>query len=137
MACDSHNTKPSSLIVGTRPFGFIVLYSGVLLTPNFMPASIRSKGSASSAQHHNTFCTLMELQRPQIFSMVRVPLVAGELQPVWCHLFSGDAAFSNDLAPLVRLAFEPRPELLGRAADDFIALLGEAFACVLLSHRLA
>src|SRR3972149_624425 len=52
--------------------GFIVLSSGVLLTPNCMPASMRSNGRFISAQHHSTFCTLIELVRPQIFSMVMV-----------------------------------------------------------------
>ena len=56
-------------MVGTRPFGFIALYSGVLLTPNCIPASMRSKGIPSASQVHNTFCTLLELTLPQIFSM--------------------------------------------------------------------
>src|ERR1043166_7173120 len=31
-----------------------------------MPASMRSYGISSSARHHNAFCTLTELDRPQI-----------------------------------------------------------------------
>src|SRR5512135_3645020 len=69
MACDSHSTKPSSSMVGTRPFGLSLRYSGVLTTPNCMPASTRSKGSPSSSQHHSTFLTLTELGRPQIFNI--------------------------------------------------------------------
>ena len=41
MALDSHNTKPSSSIVGTRPLGFSFLYSGVFTTPKAMSASMR------------------------------------------------------------------------------------------------
>src|SRR5882672_3767982 len=70
MACDSHRIRPSSLMVGTSPLGFIARYSGVLLTPNLPPASTRSYLTLSSAQHHSTFCTLIELVRPQIFSIL-------------------------------------------------------------------
>src|ERR1019366_257429 len=60
---------PSSSIVGTSALGFIALYSGVVLTPNCRPASMRSYSRLSSPQHHSTFWTLIELARPQIFSM--------------------------------------------------------------------
>src|SRR5215475_8123920 len=35
-----------------------------------MPASTRSNGTFSSSSAHNTFCTLMELARPQTLSIV-------------------------------------------------------------------
>src|SRR6516225_8627760 len=35
-----------------------------------MPASTRSNGTFSSSSPHNTFCTLMELARPQTLSIV-------------------------------------------------------------------
>src|SRR6185503_1701914 len=69
MVCDSHSTKPSSSIVGTSEFGFIFMYSGVLVTPNCMPASVRSYLSPSSSATHSAFFTLTELILPQIFSM--------------------------------------------------------------------
>src|SRR6266571_8291953 len=70
MLCDSHSTKPSSSMVGTSPVGFILRYSGVLLTPNCMPASMRSYFSPSSSAAHSAFFTFTELVLPQIFSMV-------------------------------------------------------------------
>src|SRR5262249_15502069 len=42
-------------------------------TPNAMPASARSNGTFSSSSAHNTFCTLMELARPQTLSIVTSP----------------------------------------------------------------
>jgi hypothetical protein len=39
-----------------------------------MPASTRWCGRPSSATVHITFCTLMELVRPKIFSMLLVPI---------------------------------------------------------------
>src|SRR4051812_44579700 len=69
MVCDSHSTKPSSFIVGTRPVGFIFRYSGVLLTPNCSPASMRSYFRPSSSTVQSAFFTLTELTRPQIFSI--------------------------------------------------------------------
>src|SRR5215467_4384556 len=63
---DSHSRKSPSTSVGTRPLGFIARYSGVLFFPNWRPASMRSYGTPSSARHHSTFCTLTELDRPQI-----------------------------------------------------------------------
>src|SRR5688572_30947385 len=69
MVWDSHRTKPSSRIVGTRPVGFMPRYSGVLFTPNCMPASMRSYFRPSSSAAHSTFFTLTELTRPQIVSI--------------------------------------------------------------------
>src|SRR5215212_9178347 len=69
MVCDSQRTKPSSSMVGTRPVGFMRRYSGVLFTPNCMPASIRSYLSPSSSATQSAFFTFTELTRPQIFSM--------------------------------------------------------------------
>src|SRR3954468_5853240 len=69
MVCDSQSTKPSSSMVGTSEFGFIFRYSGVLVTPNCMPASTRSYLRPSSSTHHSAFFTLTELVRPQILSM--------------------------------------------------------------------
>ena len=69
MECDSHRMKPSSSMVGTRPFGFILRYSGVLTTPNCMPASMRSYSRPSSSRHQSAFFTLTEFVRPQIFSI--------------------------------------------------------------------
>src|SRR4051794_2665925 len=37
-----------------------------------MPASMRSNGRSSSAQHHSTFWTLIEFVRPQILSMLHL-----------------------------------------------------------------
>src|SRR5256712_5916359 len=70
MLCDSHSTKPSSSMVGTSPVGFILRYSGVLLTPNCMPASMRSYFRPSSSAAHSAFFTFTELVLPQILSMV-------------------------------------------------------------------
>src|SRR6185436_18643326 len=69
MVCDSHSTKPSSSSVGTSEFGFIFRYSGVLVTPNCMPASVRSYLRPSSSAAQSAFFTLTELTRPQIFSI--------------------------------------------------------------------
>src|SRR4051812_36373440 len=41
--------------------------------PKAMPASTRSNGRSSSAQHHSTFWTLIEFGRPQILSMLHLP----------------------------------------------------------------
>src|SRR2546422_9060268 len=70
MLCDSHSTKPSSSMVGTSPVGFILRYSGVLLTPNCMPASMRSSLTPSSSRAQSAFFTLTEFVLPQILSMV-------------------------------------------------------------------
>src|SRR5467141_2940182 len=70
MLCDSHSTKPSSSMVGTSPVGFILRYSGVLLTPNCMPASMRSYLSPNSSRAQRAFFTLTEFVLPQILSMV-------------------------------------------------------------------
>jgi hypothetical protein len=35
----------------------------------------------SSAQHHNTFCTLDEVVRPQIFSIAASPITLGYMEP--------------------------------------------------------
>src|SRR6266480_127870 len=70
MLCDSHSTKPSSSMVGTSPVGFILRYSGVLLTPNCMPASMRSYLTPSSSRAQSAFFTLTEFVLPQILSMV-------------------------------------------------------------------
>src|SRR6267142_584996 len=69
MVCDSQRMKPSSEIVGTSEFGFIFRYSGVLVTPNCMPASTRSYLRPSSSTHQSAFFTLTELVLPQIFSI--------------------------------------------------------------------
>src|SRR5687768_12411755 len=69
MVCDSHRMKPSSSIVGTSELGFIFTYSGVMVTPNCMPASTRSYFRPSSSAAHSAFFTLTELTRPQIFSI--------------------------------------------------------------------
>src|SRR3989454_358115 len=69
MLCDSHSTKPSSSMVGTSPVGFILRYSGVLLTPNCMPASMRSYFSPSSSAAQSAFFTFTELVLPQILSI--------------------------------------------------------------------
>src|SRR5438874_8594241 len=61
--------KPSSSIVGTSEFGFILRYSGVLVTPCSMPASMRWYLRPSSSMAHSAFFTLTELTRPQIFSI--------------------------------------------------------------------
>src|SRR3546814_190083 len=74
MLFDSHSTNPSSSMVGTRPFGFMARYSGVRLPPNGPPTSTRSNGSPSSAQVQRAFMTLLDVVRPQIFSMERYPL---------------------------------------------------------------
>src|SRR3954454_4311954 len=60
-------------MVGIRPLGLRARYSGVSTTPKAMPASMRSKGRSSSAQHHSTFWTLIEFVRPQILSMFHLP----------------------------------------------------------------
>src|SRR5262249_54810821 len=70
---DSHKNKPSSSIVGTRPFGFIARYFGSRLPPNGPPRSTRSYSMPSSAQHHSTFWTLDDVVRPQILSIAAPP----------------------------------------------------------------
>src|SRR2546423_12335213 len=69
MALDSQRTKPSSSMVGTRPFGLRLRYSGEFTTPKAAPASMRLYSIAISSQHQSTFCTLIELFLPQITSM--------------------------------------------------------------------
>src|SRR5438270_9052969 len=64
---------PSSSIVGTSPFGLSARYSVALFLPNGPPTSSRSNGISSSPQHHSTFCTLLDVLRPRIFSIVIVP----------------------------------------------------------------
>src|SRR3954454_16681842 len=61
--------RSPSLTVGTRPLGLRLRYSGSRLPPNGPPTSRRSNGRSSSAQHHSTFWTLEDVDRPQIFSM--------------------------------------------------------------------
>src|SRR3546814_16758570 len=58
------------------PFAFVARYSGVRLPPNGPPTSTRSNGSPSSAHVQRTFMTLLEVVRPQIFSMEGDPLTA-------------------------------------------------------------
>src|SRR5467141_4609858 len=77
---DSQSIRPSSLIVGTRPLGFIVRYSGSRLPPKGPPRSTRSYSMPSSAQHHNTFCTLDEVVRPQIFSIAASPITLAYME---------------------------------------------------------
>src|SRR5215208_8399541 len=60
-------------MVGIRPLGLRARYAGVSTTPKAMPASMRSNGRSSSAQHHSTFWTLIEFVRPQIMSMLHLP----------------------------------------------------------------
>src|SRR5258708_37385251 len=81
MVFDSHRIRPSSLIVGTRPLGFIVRYSESRLPPKGPPRSTRSYSMPSSAQHHNTFCTLDEVVRPQIFNIAASPITLGYMEP--------------------------------------------------------
>src|SRR5437868_1935804 len=69
MAWLSHTTTPPSSMTGTRRFGFISPNSSVSSPPNGPPASIRSCATPSSPTAHIAFCTLMELRRPQIFSI--------------------------------------------------------------------
>src|SRR6516162_3384700 len=78
---DSQRIKPSSLIVGTRPLGFIARYSGSRLPPNGPPRSTRSYSMPSSAQHQSTFWTLDEVVRPQIFSIVAPPVGFSCMEP--------------------------------------------------------
>src|SRR3989442_8680329 len=70
MLCDSHSTKPSSSMVGTSPGGFILRDSGDLLTPNCMPASMRSYFRPSSSAAESAFFTFTELVLPHILRMV-------------------------------------------------------------------
>src|SRR6185312_6821389 len=63
---DSQRMKSPSLIVGTKPLGFIARYSGFLLPPNLPPQSSRSNSRPSSPKHQSTFCTLDESVLPQI-----------------------------------------------------------------------
>ncbi len=67
---DSQSGKPWSSITGTSPLGFIARYSGDCVPPNAPPTSIDSYGAPISSAHHSTLRTLLELRRPQIFSMV-------------------------------------------------------------------
>src|SRR5438132_2037416 len=73
--------RSPSLTVGTRPFGLSWRYSGSRLPPNGPPRSARSNGMSSSAQHHSTFCTFDEVERPQIFSMTDLPRCDGGMEP--------------------------------------------------------
>src|SRR5215475_1454339 len=73
--------RPLSLIVGTRPLGFIARYSGSRLPTKGPPRSTRSYSMPSSAQHHSTFCTLDEVVRPQIFSIAASPITVGRMEP--------------------------------------------------------
>src|SRR4026209_997714 len=70
MLFDSQSTKSPSLMVGTKPLGFMAAYSGSLLPPNFPPQSRRSNCTPSSPQHQSTFCTFEESVRPQILIIV-------------------------------------------------------------------
>src|SRR5215831_7863969 len=78
---DSQRTKPLSLIVGTRPLGFIARYSRSRLPPNGPPRSTRSYSMPSSAQHQSTFCTLDDVVRPQIFNIVAPPVGFTRIEP--------------------------------------------------------
>src|SRR6185437_13345496 len=60
-------------ITGTRRFGLSAPNSSVSSPPNGPPASMRSCGRPSSPTAHITFCTLIELRRPQTFSMPATP----------------------------------------------------------------
>src|SRR5690348_4781288 len=59
--------RPPSSMVGTTPLGFILRYQGWSLPPNGPPTSSRSYFTPHSSAAHNTFITLIELARPQIF----------------------------------------------------------------------
>src|SRR5947207_15316197 len=59
--------RPPSSMVGTTPLGFMSRYHFWSLPPNAMPTFSRSYLSPHSSAHHNTFMTLIELARPQIF----------------------------------------------------------------------
>src|SRR5258708_21863621 len=59
--------RPPSSMVGTTPLGFIFRYHGWSLPPKAPPTSSRSYFMPHSSAAHSTFCTLIELARPQIF----------------------------------------------------------------------
>src|SRR5918993_387978 len=80
MAFDSHRTKPSSEIVGTRPVGLRERYSSSWVPPKSPPASWRRNGISSSSQHQSTFCTLYEFFLPQT-SSIRGPLSPSSARP--------------------------------------------------------
>jgi hypothetical protein len=71
MVLDSHTTRPSSSMTGTRPCGFIVRNSGASRPPASPPALICSCARSSSPIVQSAFCTLNALRRPQIFSIAR------------------------------------------------------------------
>src|ERR1700682_1664212 len=75
MEFDSHRTKSPSSIVGTLEFGLSALYAGVLTTPYWRPASIRSTSSFNSSASHITFFTLEDEKRPHtlIFFVIAFP----------------------------------------------------------------
>src|SRR3990167_1746 len=76
--------RPPSSMVGTTPLGFMSRYHFWSLPPNGPPTSVRSYFRPHSSAAHSTFCTLIELARPQIFiarfssrmSVRRRPVVA-------------------------------------------------------------
>src|SRR5205809_512555 len=73
MTLDSQSTTSPSCSVGMRRLGFSAKYSAVLRPPYSRPTSIRSCGSRSSPIAHMTFCTLLDVLRPQIFSIRSSP----------------------------------------------------------------
>src|SRR5690242_11530253 len=77
-----------------------------------MPASMRSYSSPNSAQHQSTFCTLLELARPQIFSMSVLLL----------------RCFIRARRPLVEALEEIVGELARHAVDEACAELRELAA---------
>ncbi len=84
-------TRSPSITVGTSPLGLILRYSGSRLPPNGPPQSTRSYSIPSSAQHHNTFCTLDEVVRPQIFSMATSLPGAVPMEPQFAGARNGAA----------------------------------------------
>src|SRR3977135_2965953 len=63
-------------MVGTTPLGFMARYHFWSLPPKAPPTSVRSYFSPHSSAAHNTFMTLIELARPQIFIGLSPPLSA-------------------------------------------------------------
>src|SRR5450830_1354101 len=88
IAFDSHRMKPSSSMVGTRPFGFSLRYSGVFTTPKLMPASMRSYGRPISSHSQVTFFRLDEFARPHIFSIRFLPIQMLMISRVWAFAFA-------------------------------------------------
>src|SRR5512140_823409 len=65
MVFDSHSTKSPFCRVGTGALGLPARYSGVFVTPNPAPASMRSNGTSCSCAVRATLRTLIDESRPQ------------------------------------------------------------------------